>query len=105
MITNIAHGKKYISEYPKLLKPGPLLLNESWLWLLFVNESTEIANYADDTTPYICLGGEKIQKSKAKSCLGSPLIINCHLQSMYIKSVTKPVKRLTYWLDDLVLWA
>ena len=48
--------------------------------------------------------GERKYK-KVKSCLGSPLIINCLLLSMYIKSVIKLVKRLTHWFDYLVLWA
>ena len=36
---------------------------------------------------------------KVKSCLELPLIINCLLLGMYIKSVKKLVKNLTHWLD------
>ena len=111
--------------------------------LYFVAESTDIASYADDTTPYVCLedmdliieklevkandifqwfnenamkanadkchllittneernisiGERKYKIVKVKSCLGSPLIINCLLLSMRIKSVIKLVKNLTH---------
>ena len=113
---------------------------------LFIAESTDIANYADDTTPYFCLEDvdltiEKLEVKandifqwfnenemkatadkchllvttneerkertykivKVKSCLGSPLIINCLLLRMYMKSVIKIVKKVTHWLDYLVL--
>ena len=118
--------------------------------LFFVVKSADIASYADDTAPYVCLenialiiekfevkanenfnwfnenamkanadkchllitineernisvGEEKIQNSKSEKLLRSPLIINCLLLSMYIKSVIKLVKSLTYWPDCLVL--
>ena len=40
---------------------------------------------------------------KIKSCLRSPLILNCLLLSMSIISVIKLVKSFTHWLDYLVL--
>ena len=51
----------------------------------------------------ISIVGEKIKIVKVKSCLGLPLIINCLLLSIYIKSLIKLVKSLTHWLDYLVL--
>ena len=47
----------------------------------------------------ISIGGEKIKNSKIEKLLGSPLIINCLLWSMYIKYSIKLVKSLTHWLD------
>ena len=47
----------------------------------------------------ISIGERKYKIVKVKSCLGSPLIINCLLLSMYIKSVMKLVKNLTHWHD------
>ena len=113
------------------------------MWTSSVAESIDIASYADDTTPYVCLedmdliieklevkandifqwfnenamkanadkchllittneernisiGERKYKIVKVKSCLGSPLIINCLLLSMRIKSVIKLVKNLTH---------
>ena len=34
---------------------GPLLFNIHMCDLFFVGESVDIASYADDTTPYVCL--------------------------------------------------
>ena len=44
------------------------------------------------------LGERKYKIEKVKSCLESPLIINCLLLTMYIKSVIKLVKNLTHWM-------
>ena len=44
----------------------------------------------------ISIGERKYKIVKVKSCLGSPLIINCLLLSMRIKSVIKLVKNLTH---------
>ena len=56
---------------------GLLLLNIHMCDLFFVVKSIDIASYAYNTTPYVCLEDPiEIQNSKVTSCLGSPLINN-----------------------------
>ena len=49
---NIVHGVKYYLEVPQGSILGPLLFNAFICDMFYFLEESDIANYADDYTPY-----------------------------------------------------